>query len=70
MTIEDDVLARIRPTEEERRHIKHAADELRGKVQEYIDREGIDAEIRFVGSYSKDTYLSDPDIDLLSLIHI
>ena len=67
MTIEDDVLARIRPTEEERRHIKHAADELRGKVQEYIDREGIDAEIRFVGSYSKDTYLSDPDIDLFVL---
>ena len=57
MSVEDSVLAKIRPTEEERRHIKQAADDLRAKVQKYLDTEGIDAEIRFVGSYSKDTYL-------------
>lgn len=67
MTVEDEVLARIRPTKEERLRIKHAADELHDKASEYIAREGIDAEIRFVGSYSKDTYLSDPDIDLFVL---
>ncbi len=67
MSVEDSVLAKIRPTEEERRHIKQAADDLRAKVQKYLDTEGIDAEIRFVGSYSKDTYLSDPDLDFFVL---
>ena len=64
MNVEQDVLRKIRPTEEDRARIKKAADDLHDAVQAYIDKEGIDAEIRFAGSYSKDTYLADPDIDL------
>ena len=67
MSVESDVLAKITPTADERQQIKKAADDLHEKVQEYIDSEHIDAEIRFVGSYSKDTFLSDPDIDLFVL---
>nr|WP_201013679.1 CCA tRNA nucleotidyltransferase [Candidatus Methanomethylophilus sp. 1R26] len=64
MNVEQDVLRKIRPTEEDRARIKKAADDLHDAVQAYIDKESIDAEIRFAGSYSKDTYLADPDIDL------
>lgn len=67
MSVETEVLAKIRPSAEERTRIDQAAAHLKAAVQDYIGREGIDAEIRFVGSYSKDTFLSDPDLDLFVL---
>lgn len=67
MSVESDVLEKIRPSEEERAAIREAAEKLRRAVRKYIENEGIEAEIRFVGSFSKDTYLSDPDLDLFIL---
>ncbi len=67
MSTEEEVLAKIRPSPEERARIEQAAAHLKAAVQAYIDREHITAEIRFVGSFSKDTFLSDPDLDLFVL---
>jgi len=67
MSLEEEVLAKIRPSPAERTRIDRAAADLKAAVQKYIDMEHIDAEIRFVGSYSKDTFLSDPDLDLFVL---
>lgn len=62
--VEQEVLARIVPTPEVRASIKERADRLKAKVESYVAEHGIDAEAFFAGSYSKNTYLSDPDIDL------
>ncbi|AIZ56957.1 CCA-adding enzyme [Candidatus Methanoplasma termitum] len=67
MTLESTVLGRIKPTAEEIESITQTADELKKKVEDYIKENGINAEVRFVGSYAKGTYLSDPDIDLFLL---
>lgn len=65
--VEQEVLARIVPTPEVRASIKERADRLKAKVESYVAEHGIDAEAFFAGSYSKNTYLSDPDIDLFLL---
>lgn len=65
MSLESEVLDIIRPTEAERRHIGKTAELLRKKTEEYIRKNNLSiAEVRYVGSYAKDTYLSDPDLDL------
>lgn len=64
MTVESDVLAKITPSVEERLRIDGIAQKLRSQVQEYLDTNDIHADLKFTGSYSKDTYLSDPDLDL------
>ena len=67
MTLESEVLERIKPTEEEVRSLSKAADDLKKRVEDYVKDHNIDVEVRFVGSYAKGTYLSDPDIDLFLL---
>lgn len=67
MSIESQVLEKIRPTEEDVRFICNAADCLKKIVEDYVKGHNIDAEVRFVGSYIKGTYLSDPDLDLFVL---
>lgn len=64
MELENEVLKRIVPSAEERNRIDRIAEKLKTTVQEYLDSHGIQAELRLVGSYAKDTYLSDPDLDL------
>ncbi len=64
MSVESKVLERIRPTAEETEHIRNAAERLRKEVLEYVSSHDMDVEVRFVGSYAKGTYLSDPDLDL------
>lgn len=65
MGLESEVLDIIKPTEEERRHIEESADLLKRKAEDYIRKNNLNvAEVRYVGSYAKDTYLSDPDLDL------
>ena len=64
MELENEVLKRIVPSAEERNRIDRIAEKLKNTVQEYLDSHGIQAELRLVGSYAKDTYLSDPDLDL------
>lgn len=64
MSLESDVIAMIKPSEEEVKKIDCAADSLMLEVKDYISRNGYDITVRFVGSYSKGTYLSDPDLDI------
>ena len=67
MTLESTVLGKIKPTTEEIASITRAAEDLKKAVEDYIKENGIDVEVRFVGSYAKGTYLSDPDLDLFLL---
>lgn len=67
MTVEADVLKKIRPSAEEIAHITSIADELVGNVKAYLESNNLDIEVRLVGSFAKDTFLSDPDLDLFLL---
>lgn len=60
-------MGKIKPTAEEISKIDKAANDLKKAVEDYIKEHNIDVEARFVGSYAKGTYLSDPDIDLFIL---
>ena len=63
-TLERSVLDRIVPSEEEILSISERANRLKSMVQEYIQDHGIDIDIMFAGSFSKGTFLSNPDLDL------
>ncbi|MDO5861659.1 MAG: CCA tRNA nucleotidyltransferase [Thermoplasmata archaeon] len=63
MDLEQQVLERIVPSPEQVRSIEDKAARLKGLVESYVAAHGIDAEVRFAGSFSKNTYLSDPDLD-------
>ena len=64
MSIESEVIGMIKPSEEEVKKIRDAADSLMLEVQDYISRNNLDIKPRFVGSFAKGTFLSDPDLDL------
>lgn len=63
-SVERSVLERIIPTPETERELAEKAARLKTTVLEYVASHGITAEVRFAGSYSKGTYLSNPDFDL------
>ena len=63
-TLERSVLERIVPSEDEILSISERANRLKSMVQEYIQDHGIDIDIMFAGSFSKGTFLSNPDLDL------
>lgn len=64
-TIIEDVLSRIKPSEEERAFIESLMKELEKLAVETIGELGLDVKPYFVGSLAKDTYLAgDHDIDL------
>ncbi|MCL2031865.1 MAG: CCA tRNA nucleotidyltransferase [Methanomassiliicoccaceae archaeon] len=67
MSLESEVLEKIKPTAEEVEFIDNAAKGLKKRVEDYVRDHDIDVEVRLVGSYAKGTYLSDPDIDLFLL---
>lgn len=62
--LEQSVLRRIVPSEDEILSISERAARLKSIVQEYILDHGIDIDIMFAGSFSKGTFLSNPDLDL------
>lgn len=64
MELEQRILSRIVPTTEQAGSIQEKADRLKHLVEEYVRNHGIDVEARFAGSFSKNTYLSDPDLDI------
>ncbi|MCQ2078775.1 MAG: CCA tRNA nucleotidyltransferase [archaeon] len=70
MSVESDVMARIIPDKDTVDWIDGVARRLKEKVQEYIDAHGIVAELKLVGSYSKGTYLSNPDLDLFIMFPV
>ncbi|MCL2296352.1 MAG: CCA tRNA nucleotidyltransferase [Methanomassiliicoccaceae archaeon] len=67
MSLESQILEKIKPTAEEVKRIDDIANALKKEVEDYVKEHNIDVETRFVGSYAKGTYLSDPDIDLFIL---
>ncbi|MCQ2069918.1 MAG: CCA tRNA nucleotidyltransferase [archaeon] len=67
MSIETEVLEIIRPTREDSEHIDSVAKILRENVETYLKEHNIHAKTMFTGSYSKGTYLDDPDLDLFIL---
>ena len=64
MSIESEIIAMVKPSEEEVAKIQKAADSLMLEVKDYILRNNIDVQVRYVGSFSKGTFLSNPDLDL------
>lgn len=64
MSLEEEVLERIRPDDAETAAIDSAAESLRDAVQKYMDDNGITAELCYVGSYAKKTFLEGNDLDL------
>ena len=64
MDLEQTVLERIVPPRDVVASIQERADRLKGIVEDYIASHGIDVEAKFAGSFSKGTFLSDPDLDL------
>jgi tRNA nucleotidyltransferase (CCA-adding enzyme) len=60
-----DVLAKISPTEVDRKNVTSLAKELKQKVAASAKKKGIEAVIRVEGSVAKDTWLKEePDIDV------
>ncbi len=70
MGIEEEVLRRIVPSPETTASIEERASRLKATVEEYIASHGIDVEARFAGSFSKGTFLSDPDLDLFLMFPV
>ena len=64
MSIESEVLSVIKPSKEDEERLQKTADSLMLEARDYLSRNSIDADVRFVGSYSKGTYLMEPDLDL------
>ncbi len=65
--LEQEVLKRIVPSPETVASINDRASRLKAEVESYVASHGLDVEARFTGSFSKNTYLSDPDLDLFLL---
>lgn len=70
VTLESSILERIIPDQETVSRIDGTAKHLKDTVQAYMDEHGIDAELKLVGSYSKGTYLSNPDLDLFIMFPV
>lgn len=63
--LEARIVERITPGKSEVEAIEASAERLRAITKEFIEEENLSvSDIRFVGSYAKGTYLSDPDLDL------
>ena len=68
MTIEEEVLKKIKPSQEEEREIQKIVEELKDKISKEVKKRDIDARVLLVGSLAKGTYLkNDLDIDLFIL---
>lgn len=67
MDLEDAVLERIVPSPDTVASIRERAARLKAMVEDYIAANGIEVEARYAGSFSKGTFLSDPDLDLFLL---
>ncbi len=63
--IESEIIKRIKPTKTETDNLRNSAEKLKKRTEDFINENNLAVtEIRFVGSFAKDTYLSNPDLDL------
>ena len=67
MNLEDRVLEKIVPSAELVSSLQDKADRLEAVVIKYAADHGIDVEVRMAGSFSKGTFLSDPDFDVFMM---
>ena len=65
--LEKRILERIVPTKAEVLSINDRASRLKSMVQNYMLENGVDIDMMYAGSFSKGTFLSDPDLDLFLL---
>jgi tRNA nucleotidyltransferase (CCA-adding enzyme) len=66
-----EVLEKVTPKAQKRKHILMLAENLRKKVAEEAKKAGVDAQVRVEGSIAKNTWLSEePDIDLFIRVPI
>lgn len=66
-SLEARMLERIIPSKEEILSISERAFRLKSMVQDYLLDHGIDVDLMFAGSFSKGTFLSNPDLDLFMM---
>ncbi len=66
-TLERTILDRIVPTTEEIGSMNERAERLVGIIRRYMSEHGIDVEVRLAGSFSKGTFLADPDLDVFMM---
>jgi tRNA nucleotidyltransferase (CCA-adding enzyme) len=64
MEIEEEVLSKILPKEDENDLIFRVVEKTQAKILALAKELGIDAEAILVGSVAKDTHLTDPDVDI------
>jgi tRNA nucleotidyltransferase (CCA-adding enzyme) len=67
MTLEQEVLDKIRPSPERRAAITEKVRTLLARTETEARKEGLDLEVILVGSVAKDTFLREPDIDVFLL---
>jgi len=70
MGIDNEVLERISPSEEQRENIRSVSQELMIRVRQAVSEMGLDLEVKLVGSVAKDTYIYKPDVDIFVLFPI
>lgn len=64
MRIEDEVLVKIAPADDENEHIKEVVSKVKSKVLDSAQSMKLTVEPVLVGSVAKGTHLTDPDIDI------
>ncbi len=67
MSIEEDVLGKVKPTEDEEKHIRETVEALRSRIVQTAAFKEEDIETFLVGSIARGTHLKDPDIDMFLL---
>ncbi|MBR4225485.1 MAG: nucleotidyltransferase domain-containing protein, partial [Candidatus Methanomethylophilaceae archaeon] len=67
MNLEERVLEMIVPSAEVVASLQDKADRLEAIVVGYAAEHGIDVEVRMAGSFSKGTFLSNPDFDVFMM---
>lgn len=63
-SLEREILRRIVPSDEEIRSVEDKASKLEELIRQYDENHGFDIKIKFAGSFSKGTFLSNPDLDV------
>ncbi len=64
MSLENEILCRIKPDEGTCLSILDKASKLKELTEYYLNARNIPAKVRFVGSVAKGTFLANPDIDM------
>jgi tRNA nucleotidyltransferase (CCA-adding enzyme) len=64
MNVEEEVLSRISPNEDENSHIQKIVDDVKSEILVTAKSLGVRVEPVLVGSVAKKTHLKDPDIDI------